>query len=548
MLKQEDTLTRRSFIGATAAFGGVLAAAGALGGCAPKEGGGTAAIAPSGLPEKWDHEADVVIVGYGGAGAAAAWEALNAGSSVAILEMMSMAGGSTSINGGYITMAGTPLQKELGFDDNADNLYNYMLASGGLGVSEAHCRILADNSTELYDWLTDELGVVFAKSYQGQWPEPANHDAGLTCTGDEFYSEYAATGAVPRSHWVEGFTTDAPTGYKNGSGYFKPLFDAVESMAPDVFYDTPAKQLIYHTEQGRVVGVIAGDKRGEFTVKANKAVILTAGGFAMNKDMLEQYCPMVKDCNVIGTAGDDGSGIRMGQGVGADVIHMQDVYGHLGLDMGTLVGRDGFAGGPLSFGVFVSKRGQRFVSEDRYHTMAPARMFGPDFYTDFSPAYLVCDSYAWSQVPAEETPSKENGLLAATADTVEGLAAALGMPDGALEATIAFYNSHAENGDDPLFGKNSRYIKPIVTPPFYAVVASAGAGGYCFTTGGLRIDTDCHVLGALDQRLVPGLYSAGRNSSDVFGTVYQESGLSVASCYTFGRIAGRNAAAETPWE
>lgn len=534
-------VTRRTALGLGLA-GGLALAAGT-----PFHAGADPA-APAGVPQTWDVEADVVVVGYGGAGAAAAWEALTAGASVAILEAASNPGGSTDMCGGYITMAPTPLQEKLGFEDSADNLYEYLLISGGNAVSAEHCRVLADESRGLYDWLTGEIGVVFNESYQGRWPSEANYDAGLTCTDDTFFTEYAAkVPAVPRTHWVWGFegTENFPTGPKNGSGFFRPLRDAVDALGPEVHYQTAARRLVVDPELGRVVGVEAEGPDGTLFVKAAKAVILCAGGFGYNEDMLEQFCPMVIGAFPIGTPGDDGSGIKMGMGVGADVRHLQDAYGHMNIDLGSLVGRDGFPGGPLSRGIMVSRRGLRFVAEDRYHTMAPARMWGPDYQQDFDPAYMIYDQAVADACPAEEVPSEENGLLAAKADTIAELEAALGMPAGALEATVAYYNACAAEGADPQFGKGADFVQPLENPPFYAAVASAR--GMFFTIGGLKIDTDAHVISALTQQPIAGLYSAGRNANDIFGTVYQGSGLSVASCYTFGRIAGKNAAAEEAW-
>ena len=499
------------------------------------------------VPDSWDIEADVVIVGYGGAGAAAAWEALKAGASVTIVEASQKAGGSTDMCGGYITLAGTTLQEKLGFEDNAENLYQYLLISGGNAVSEPHCRVLADCSRDLYDWLVDELGVVFNESYQPRWPEDANYDAGLTCTDDTFFTEYASVvPAVPRTHWVWGYegTESFPTGPKNGSGFFRPLQEAVDALGPQVLYETVAQKLVFDDNLERVVGVMAQGPDGEVAIRASRAVILCAGGFGYNADMLEQHCPMVIGAFPIGTPGDDGSGIRMGVGVGADTRHMQDAYGHMNLDLGSLVGRDGFPGGPLSRGIMVSRRGQRFVAEDRYHTMAPARMWGPDFAQDFDPAFMVYDQAVADACPADEVPSEENGLLLAKADTLAELESALGIPSGALVATVEYYNSHASEGTDPQFGKGADFIVPLENPPFYA--AAASSRGMFFTIGGLKIDTDAHVISALTQQPIGGLYSAGRNANDIFGTVYQGSGLSVASCYTFGRIAGRNAAAEQP--
>lgn len=227
--KEGGLVSRRSFLKGGVAVGGAALVGGVLGGCSPQQSGSDAApLSPVGLPETWDAESDVVIAGFGGAGAAAAWEALNAGATVTILEKQGKAGGSTNICGGLIYMGGgTPTQVAAGFNETTDNYYQYLVAATGPGVSEDHCRVMADESLDLYHWLVDTLGVVFKPGYNPPWPEEENYDAGLSCTGDEFNLDYVGyCEAVPHSHWVEGLTDNLEgtlTGAKNGSGFFAPL-------------------------------------------------------------------------------------------------------------------------------------------------------------------------------------------------------------------------------------------------------------------------------------------------------------------------------------
>lgn len=236
--REGGSLSRRAFLQGGVAVGGAALVGGMLGGCSPDQSGSNAApLSPVGLPDTWDAESDVVVAGFGGAGAAAAWEALNAGSTVTILEKQSKAGGSTNICGGLIYMGGgTPTQIAAGFDETSDNYYQYLVAATGPGVSEAHCRVMADESLDLYHWLVDTLGVVFQPGYNPPWPEEENYDAGLACTGDEFNLDYAGyCEAVPHSHWVEGLTDDLEgtlTGAKNGSGFFAPPPESSRELIP----------------------------------------------------------------------------------------------------------------------------------------------------------------------------------------------------------------------------------------------------------------------------------------------------------------------------
>lgn len=533
-------LSRRSFLKGAAAVGGGLAAAGLLSACnkvVPME--------AVGLPEKWDYETDVVVVGYGGAGAAAAWEALTAGSKTMILERASVAGGSTNICGGFVTIGGgTPLQKALGFEDSPDNYYNYLVAAAGPGASEEHCRVLADNALDLYDWLVDTLGVKFNESYNPIWPEPDVPDAGLTCSGDEYSSDYEGIAApAPRGHWVEGFGVPegALTGNRNGSGFFKPLQDSVEALGAEVLYDTPATRLVVDSATDRVVGVVAEEMGKEVFVRASQGVILSAGGFAKNEEMVQQYCPYIAGGFVIGTDGDDGAGIRMGQGVGGDVRHMNFAYGNL--TTASWMHRHSGPGGPLCTGIMVNQRGMRFIAEDHYYAYAPGMMRNPYYFKDFQPAYAIFDQESMDMIDEEARPAEDK--IAAKADTIAQLATALSMPEGALESTVAYYNEHAAKGQDPVYRKRTAYVKPIAQGPFYAMPVMDKAG--TFTWGGLKINTDAQVINAYTQAPIAGLFSAGRNANDIFATYYQGSGTAVASAYTFGRIAGKKASSEERW-
>lgn len=498
-------------------------------------------------PQAWDEETDVVVVGYGGAGAAAAYEARKAGAEVIILEKRDIAGGSTNICGGLCYIGGgTPLQQACGFEDTPDNYYNFLVAAGGPGVSEAHCRVMADKGVELYDWLVNEIGVIFNDGYNPAWPEEENYAAGLSCTGDEAHHDYDGIATfAPHSHWVVGFETPdgSLTGSRNGTGLFQPIEAALEGLGPDVRLETPATNLVYDVASNRVLGVVAQHGDEVSYIKARKAVVLTAGGFGKNEDMIDQYVPYAKGSFVIGTEGDTGDGIRMGQGVGAGIKHMNFAYGEPSLGSWMHV-NSSTIGGPALYGALVSARGQRFMAEDHYAGSFYAQMMrNPNYYSDYNPAYMIVDDETFAQM--NEVSEVREGLVAAEGETFGELAKALGMPEGALEATMAYYNEHAAEGRDPVWKKQEQWVRPIAQPPFRALVFHCLNG--LFTFGGMTIDTETHVLAALDGQPIGGLYAAGRTASDILGTGYQGSGGSVGSCFTFGRIAGQNAAAEQAW-
>jgi 3-oxo-5alpha-steroid 4-dehydrogenase len=512
-------LSRRDFVKGTAVGAALLSGAGVLAGC------GTAAPVPAaGMPEQWDDEADVVIVGLGGAGAAAAIEASRAGASVLVLERTPTGGGSTAICGGIIYMGGgTPLQTALGFDDSRENMYNYVFASAGDGADEELVGLFCDKSLELYDWVT-ELGVQFNESFMDMKAAGVPTGDGLLYSGNEKQANYKAVAEpAPRGH---GAFADGRVG---GHAIFGPLQAAVADAGAEVLYEALASSLVVNAE-GRVVGVEAEVEGEKKYYKASKGVILCAGGYAANKEMVAKHCPSCLRCAVnVGTPGDDGSGIRMGQGVGADVRMLSEttpfafVYG---------------AAECLCGSILVNGKGQRFIGEDNY-----GEWIGDAIVRDHHVAFLVLDDAVWSGVP---DAAKESLTVVAQAETVSELAMGIGIPPALLENTVELYNQFAANGEDPEFGKDSAFVIPLETPPYYALFFGVEATAF-FTNGGLSINSQSQVLDVHGQP-VPGLYAAGRNAFAVPARHYVASGVSVAEVLIFGRIAGQTVAAEEPAE
>ncbi|CDX03973.1 Succinate dehydrogenase [Desulfitobacterium hafniense] len=539
MTEKMNGISRKDFLkGAAVGIAGIATMG--LVGCSKETAAPTESIS-------WDQETDIVIVGLGGAGAAAAWQAGTAGADVIALELAKQAGGSTNICGGLINIGGgNALQKAAGFEDSVDNYYKYMVKALGLGADEEQIRVFVEKSPEMYTWLTETIGVEFKPGYNPRWPEPVNIDAGLTCTGDEFSNDYADVSIpIPRTGWVEGegIPEGALTGRKNGSGFFQPLLRAVNAIPKiKILYETAGEELVFDHDAQRVIGVKAKQGEKAITIKARKAVILTAGGFALNKDMMKNYCPAYYGIPGLGTRGDNGVGIKMGQAVGADTRNMHCAY--TTLSAASYFSQTSGAGGPLSQGVLVSQFGTRFIAEDHYYSYTPDYMLQNHYRAKYSPSYAIIDSKILADIP-EASREKFTALIKAEASSIKELAKALGTPEGALENTLDFYNVGAAEGKDVVFNKQKKYITPITKAPFYAVEVKPSAA--VFTTGGLRINTDAQVISAKSGNPIAGLYSAGRNASNVMGQQYGGSGVSVATCYVFGRIAGQKAAEETAW-
>ncbi len=423
---------------------------------------------------------------------------------------------------------GTATQEGLLFvTDSTQNMYNYILNAGGFGADKDLTTTFCNESLDLYSWLTNTLGVKFNQVFQDRYPAAANPTWGLYWSGDENHYSSVAT-PVPRGHTVMGIPDNTT---HSGSGVFQPLQTAVQKAGSQILYNTLGQKLVVNPQSGRVVGVEATQGSKSIFVEAKRAVVLTAGGFAYNPDMIAMYAPAFTGVSPLGTPGDDGSGIKMGQAVGADLRNMSDVFAAgftTAPDISGSTVIDYY--NPGCMGIMVNQQGLRYMAEDHYLSWAGIAIIEQN-----NPSYLIIDSAIYKTC---NSPTS-----VATAGTIHDLGVALKMPSGVLEDTVALYNSYAQNGQDPIFNKYKGLIAPITTAPFYALMA---IGTAAFTMGGLRTNATSQVLDTAGNP-IPGLYSAGRNAAQICASNYQGSGTSYASALIFGRIAGQKAAAETPW-
>ncbi len=274
---------------------------------------------------------------------------------------------------------------------------------------------------------------------------------------------------------------------------------------------------------GRVVGMVVQAQGRQISLRARRGVVLACGGFIHNRPMVRRYAPALYDCSVPwGNAGDLGSGINMGLGAGATAVRMHE----------------GFAIAPIYppentlSGIIVNSAGQRFIAEDSYHGVLGDAIA----YHQRGRAWLITDndsSYAQPQ---------DNFLAVARGNTIGDVATTLDFPRGALQNTVAYYNKQAINGEDPLFHKSQKYLRPLQGPPYTAWDLSVKNAFFpAHTLGGLRTDVDGRVYNSFDD-MVPGLYAVGRTAAGIPGAPYIASGLSMGDCTFFGRRAGRAAA------
>jgi succinate dehydrogenase/fumarate reductase flavoprotein subunit len=471
----------------------------------------------------FDDTADFIVIGLGAAGASAALEARRGGLDVLVLERASAGGGSSALCGGYIYLGGgTRVQKMNGFDDTVEDMFNYLMAMTP-NPDKEKIRLYCESSLEHFDWL-EAQGLVFNNGYYAEKHFEHPTEDGLGWTGNEKvwpFSEQARP--FPRGHKVT-----VPGGQQElgmgGKKLMDTLIARVEEAGIRIVVDANAKALIVD-HSGRVVGVKYKVFEGDRYVQANKGVLLSTGGFGMNKEMALQYSPLLADerVNIVGCTYANGSGIEMGLAAGGV---MQDI--------GYLLTCPFYPPTSLLKGVLVNRYGKRFVAEDSYH----GRTIGSVLLQPGYKAYLIVDNATFQK------PEFGNQTLIDAWETIEEMERDLGIPEGALQKTMADYNRHAEHHEDPEFHKYHDWIQPLVEPPFAALDTSLGAAWFSgFSLGGLATNAKAQVLDAAGK-VIPGLYAAGAAATNIAkdGMGYS-SGTCVGESTFFGRQAGISAAA-----
>ncbi|MEB8339602.1 FAD-dependent oxidoreductase [Streptomyces endophyticus] len=472
---------------------------------------------------RFDAEVDVLVVGFGCAGAAAAFEAAEAGADVLVLERAGAAGGSSALSGGELYLGGgTPVQQACGFEDSADDMFAYLTAALGPGADEEKLRLYCDGSTEHFRWFT-ERGLTFEPSlWDAPTWMPTSRD-GLMWLGENAWPYNELARPAPRGH------RPATESY-GGWLVMDKLAAAARTAGARCHTDTRVAALIVD-DDGRVVGVTARRYGEDVAYRARRGVVLTTGGFVDNEEMLADHAPHLLGHGKVSDGLDDGDGIRMAAAAGAATRRMAVTQAAL-TALPALAVR----------GMLVNGHGQRFINEDVY----PGLFSVAALRTQPGPYWVIVDEEGYESVP----PAERWGVVPRFAEETLGeLEAVLGMPEGALESTVATYNRHAEyGGEDPYFHKDARWLRPL-KGPFAAIDPKQGFSGgdqgkgtgmSGFTLGGLHTDVHGAVLDH-SGRVLPGLFAAGRASSGIHGEGYV-SGTSLGDGTFFGRRAGRAAA------
>jgi succinate dehydrogenase/fumarate reductase flavoprotein subunit len=545
--RQKD-LSRRDFIKATTA------------GAAASAGLGATEAKGEDLVVNWDKEADVVVVGYGGAGIVTAITAHDAEAQVLVVEK------TPSLASLGITNGPWPAQQIMGgggnthismgqftSPTNATDAANYLFAGcggldpGGSVTPMEVCKAWAEELCKNKAW-ADEMGI------------PS------TSLGN--MSEFPA---------LPGYSAMVPyqtTGM--GQAWFKILDRHMQKRGIEILFNTPATELIQDPKTKGILGVKAKIGGLDKYVKARKAVVLCTGGFEFNEEMKNDFlkCYPMK---FWGWRYNTGDGIKMAQKVGADLWHMDNLCGSTcaWFPESPEYGGQGWGVGAKSNNyLWVNKFGRRFMNErDPRNNAHKGWILFSEFdllqatYTCI-PHYIVFDETARKAGPCGATlPASMGSLLLPPklggtppwsqdnlaeiergwikkGDTLEALAAAIGgrVDPALLKASVETYNRCCAAKNDSQFSRDPATLKPVETPPFYAIAKYPGLNNTC---GGPRLNEKAQVLNP-DRKPIARLYAAGTCGS-VVGRIYSVTGGNIGGIMAFGRIAGRNAAAETSW-
>ena len=442
------------------------------------------------MSAEWDIQAGVVVVGFGAAGSCAALEAAAAGRSVLVLERFT-GGGATALSGGVVYAGGgTPQQRAAGVSDSADAMFGYLRTEVGDVVPPGTLREFCDSSVAMLAWL-ESHGVPFEGSLcPDKTSYPTNRHY-LYYSGSEVSARDAAPPA-PRGHRTRGRGT-------SGGVLYARLAAAVRKAGIQVVGQTQAVRLI--TAGGRVTGVECRSLRGApwwtrtahrvlyqaarkpylympklgrlmhrpvgwlerrygrtLLVGAERGVVIAAGGFGANRQMLRTHAPSARGGLPLATPGDDGSGIRLGTGAGgaAALLDRVSVWRFLSPPPALLRG------------VLVDRDGKRICDESRY-----GAAIGDEIIRRGGRAWLFVDRATLGQARREVRGStlwfqrlQAWYLLAfgtVTADTVAGVAAKAGVDPDGLAATLAAYNT-ATAADQT--GKPPDLVRPQDQPPY----------------------------------------------------------------------------------
>jgi len=526
------------------------------------------------MPEAgWDLAADVVIIGFGAAGSAAAIEAAEAGADVLVLDRFT-GGGATELSGGIVYAGGGTIQQiTAGVQDSPEAMFGYLSLEVDDAVSAGTLREFCDGSAGMLAWLVGH-GVPFEGSLCPDKTSYPTNRYYLYYSGSELsFADVAAP--APRGHRVVGRGT-------SGAVFFARLASAVQASGARVVRQTRATTLIAD-DGGPITGVECSSLRSApawarnshkmlhklgkkpflyagglgrrlhrpvawleakysrpLRIQVRHGVVITAGGFIANRAMVRENAPAYRGGLALGTVADDGSGIALGVAAGGATRFLDRVSCWR------------FITPPSAFlrGVLVDQAGQRICDESRYgaaigeamvtkHERRGWLLLDQPILAD-SRRRLRATTLWFQLMQARYLLSRAR----VSAPTIGAVAAKAGVDPDGLAATLAAYNKvAADQRPDPL-GKPADLVQELRTPPYSLIDLSIrprpAYPAPMLTLGGLVVAEDTGQVLRADGSPIEGLYAAGRSAVGICSNSYV-SGLSLADCVFSGRRAGRSA-------
>lgn len=516
---------------------------------------------------------DVLVVGSGAAGMTAALAAASTGADVAVLDKGDKFGGSTSLSGGQLWIPNNRLAHEAGLKDSKEAAMTYLTRLAKGRASQRFIQSFVDESPNALEFLqkvtplrpalrenepdylpewdggmkggrTLDPGLFDGRSLAGEYRNvlhnPHYHlPGGLHTTSLEFEM-------VMRGETIPGLKERKPSTLALGEALAGALRRGLMDAGVPLFLGHRAAKL--HVKGGRVVGLDVATPRGRKSVRAERGVILAAGGFEWNLKMKREhlYAPSENSAGALTNTGD---GITMGVAAGAETALMDEAWWF------TLILRPGEKRGWLSTSertlpgsIMVNRKGKRFADEAmNYLDLTKSMLGGKNM-----PSFLVFDSGYLAKYPVGGRTFRRAPKWIRQGKTLAALAKALGIDGRGLIATVAEFNRNARGGRDPLFHRGeSQYdrhwgdpsaphptLGPLTKAPYYGVRMLAGDIG---TKGGILTDEVGRALGRR-AKAIPGLYAVGNNAASVMGPGYAGSGATLGPCCTFGYLAGLDCA------
>ena len=438
-------------------------------------------------------EADVVVIGAGGAGLTSAIAAHEKGVKVILIEKTELLGGNTNYATGGINAAGTRIQKAAGIEDSPELFYEDTMKGGKNKNNKELVKVLTKNSAGIVDWLV-ERGVDISE---------------VTYSGGQ---------SVKRIHRPTG-------GVAVGPVVVSGLSKTAENEKIDIRKGTKAIALV--KAKNRIVGVKVREIDGkEYTIKA-KAVIVATGGFGANAKMVEKYNPKLKGFGSTNNPAIVGDGIIMVEKVGGVLVDMKEIQTHpTVVHKKTNMITESVRG---EGAILVNRDGKRFIDELETRDVVSKAILEQKG----ASAFLIFNQDIRENLKAADGYVKKGF---AVEGTLEEIATKIGVDAKTLKATLDKYNEAVRTQKDLEFNK-TKFARELLGDKFYAIEVSPAVH---HTMGGVRINTNAEVLGK-NGRPIKGLYAAGEVTGGIHGA-NRIGGNAVTDITVFGKIAGENAA------